>query len=665
MPESPELILCNCSKTMDIDAETIADALGKETTGPVYTNLCTDQQDDLNAIIERADSPVMIACTQFSTLFETLAEDLGKPAPTSFDIRHAAGWSEEGKKAAPKMAALAALAENPLPQGRLLSLTSHGRCLIYGGGEKGFALGKQLAETLGVTVMLAPEDEAPAAESISFTLARGRINAASGHFSRFSLTIDQFATALPHSRDEMLFSPAADGVETECDLLIDLTGGTPLFTGWQKRDGYFRADADDLVKIAEIEAQAQEMLGDFEKPIYINFDENLCAHSRNSINGCSRCIDACPAGAIMAMGDHVSIDPGICGGCGHCAAVCPSGAAQSGFPAADDVINRINLLASTYFKAGGKKPALLVHDGGHGRDVITSLARYSKGLPAQVIPMEWHAAGRFGHDMILGAIASGFERVMVITHPQRIDEAETLHSQAELAGAMLSGIGINPENRVVIIDDMDPDAIEQKLWAAAPSGTVKSRDFMALGAPRAITRLAMDALARAHKTKDEVIPLPEGSPYGRVAIDTENCTICLSCVGACPAGALQDNPDAPQLLFREDACLQCGICVATCPEKVIALEPQFNLADSARATELIIEDEPFHCEECGKAFGTTRSIGAIIEKLSGHAMFTDTGRLDMLKLCEDCRVSAIFSEDDSVADVGPRRLPRTTDDYLN
>ena len=118
----------------------------------------------------------------------------------------------------------------------------------------------------------------------------------------------------------------------------------------------------------------------------------------------------------------------------------------------------------------------------------------------------------------------------------------------------------------------------------------------------------MRGLAEAQKIDPIAIPLPEGAPYGRVDIDTDYCTICLSCVGACPAGALQDNPDAPQLLFREDACLQCGICVATCPEKVIGLVPQFNLADSAMNAELVIEDTPFHCTSCGKPFGSLSLI---------------------------------------------------------
>ena len=54
---------------------------------------------------------------------------------------------------------------------------------------------------------------------------------------------------------------------------------------------------------------------------------------------------------------------------------------------------------------------------------------------------------------------------------------------------------------------------------------------------------------------------------GAIAIDTEGCTLCLACVGACPTGALQDNPDMPQLRFQEDACIQCGLCRNTCPSR--------------------------------------------------------------------------------------------------
>ena len=105
--------------------------------------------------------------------------------------------------------------------------------------------------------------------------------------------------------------------------------------------------------------------------------------------------------------------------------------------------------------------------------------------------------------------------------------------------------------------------------------------------------------------------------------------------------------------------------MSTCPEKVIDLVPQFNLADSAMNAELVIEDTPFHCTGCGKPFGITRSIERVMAKLEGHSMFTGGKQLDMLKMCEDCRVGAMFDEDDRLMDVGERRKPRTTDDYLN
>ena len=161
----------------------------------------------------------------------------------------------------------------------------------------------------------------------------------------------------------------------------------------------------------------------------------------------------------------------------------------------------------------------------------------------------------------------------------------------------------------------------------------------------------------------DLINLPSGSPYGRLDINNESCTLCLSCVSACPAGALQDNPETPQLLFREDACIQCGICVKTCPEKVISLVPQFNLSDSALSNEIINEDEPFPCKNCGKIFGTKKSIEAIKGRLTKHSMFLSEDRLDLILMCEDCRVENQFKQDEKILDVPDRPKPRTTDDY--
>ena len=56
----------------------------------------------------------------------------------------------------------------------------------------------------------------------------------------------------------------------------------------------------------------------------------------------------------VVIGDHVNIDPAICGGCGLCGAVCPSGAVQTAYPPADQLLAGAAQLLTYYQDAGGK-----------------------------------------------------------------------------------------------------------------------------------------------------------------------------------------------------------------------------------------------------------------------------------------------------------------------
>jgi len=670
-----KIMVCNCGGTMAIDGPKLAKACGAAGGCEVATSLCRAETETLAAAMRDAKDQnlsLLIACTQETAVFDAIAEEMECPAPATVNIRERAGWSDESKDSIAKIAALITQTGDAHRPSRSLALNSDGRCLIYadagrsnGGAEAAIALGAKLNGQLGVTIMLAnPTDDLFPTRDCGI-ITTGKIKSAKGHFTHFDLVIDQFGSALPSSRDALKFEPRSDGVETSCDILIDLTGDTPLFTGWEKRDGYFRAAGDDIGALAAIEIEAAQLIGEFEKPIYVRYDENLCAHSRNKISGCSRCLDVCPAGAIRSLGDHVAIDPAICGGCGLCGAVCPSGAAQTAYPPADQLISGIANLIGYYQDAGGKAPSLLLHDDSYGAEMIETIARFGRGLPANLLPVSMHAMGRAGHDVMVAAIALGYQQVFVLLNPAKDVENAPLADQVTLAKAMLAGVKADADNRIILIDAADPDAVAEALYNSPCKSKAKPAPFSPIGAPRSMTRLAMRGLAAANTSAGTTIELPAGSPYGRVDIDTDNCTICLSCVSACPAGALQDNPDAPQLLFREDACLQCGICASTCPEKVITLVPQFNLADSAMAAELVIEDTPFECTSCGKPFGSSKSIERVISKLADHSMFQQTARTDMLKMCEDCRVEAMFEQNDKVMDLADRPKPRTTDDYLN
>jgi ferredoxin len=183
-----------------------------------------------------------------------------------------------------------------------------------------------------------------------------------------------------------------------------------------------------------------------------------------------------------------------------------------------------------------------------------------------------------------------------------------------------------------------------------------------MGTRRQITRQAARALA----PEAEVLPLPEDAPYGAVLVDTDSCTLCLSCVSLCPSGALGDNSDLPQLRFQEDACLQCGLCANVCPEQAISYEPRLNLQPEALSQVVLHEEEPFACVECGSLFGVKSTIERITEKLAGkHSMFGTSDAARMIQMCDDCRVNAQFHQENNPFAGADRPAVRTTADYLS
>ena len=62
--------------------------------------------------------------------------------------------------------------------------------------------------------------------------------------------------------------------------MLDLSGGTPLFSAAALRAGYLRADPDDPAAVLKAVLRARDLVGTFEKPRYITFTAALCAHSR-------------------------------------------------------------------------------------------------------------------------------------------------------------------------------------------------------------------------------------------------------------------------------------------------------------------------------------------------------------------------------------------------
>jgi ferredoxin len=649
---------CSCEDSMVLDVGAIRHCGGELR---LSNHLCRARLDDFRAAL-REGRPLTVGCTQEAPLFREVADEAGVAEPDFANVREAAGWSDEGARAGPKMAALLAAAAEPMPPARPVTLTSEGVALIYGTDEAAIAVGKRLADTLDVTVLLRdPGDVLPPPSGI-FPVLRGTIASATGHLGAFELTVNDYAQPAASSRARLQFGKPRDGAKSRCDVILDMTGGAPLFAGFPARPGYLRADPARPETVERMIGEAASLVGTFDKPAFVRLEEGLCAHRRNGRIGCTRCLDLCPAGAIAPAGDHVAIDAAVCAGCGACAAACPTGAVSYTLPPPEAILRRLRRMLLTYRDAAGSQPVLLLHDGEHGQEMIDLSARLGSGLPANVLPLRLNEVTQAGPELVAAAFAWGAAGMVFLQRAQPRHDIAGLRRTLALCNALLATLGF-ADDACVLLESDDPDSLG-RIAAPGPASPTPSR-FIAMGEGRHLLVSVLKELHRIAPARPDAIALPEGAPFGRVEVDAAGCTLCHACVSVCPTGALRDDPDKPVLRFAEEACVQCGLCRATCPEKVITLHPALDFTAWSAQAVTLKQEEPYPCIRCGKPFGTRSSIERVVAKLQGqHWMFSgaQASRIDVLRMCEDCRIEAVVNEGFDPHSGPQRPRPRTAED---
>ncbi len=679
---------------MTLNPRVLSDALDEDLT--LHTSLCRRDAPAFQKACRSSDE-LVVACTQESRLFTELSEQTEGAVsldvrPIRFvNIRETGGWSREGAQASPKMAALLAAARlpdaEPVPT---VTYKSTGRLLIIGALDQSEAIAERVADVLEVSLMATG---GAGMQARRYPVMAGELQQVQGWLGAFDVQwqtdnpIDldlctrcnaclsacpEDAIGLDYQIDmskcqshracvkaceavgAINFQRDAQDHTERFDIVLDLRDA-PAFSQHAHPQGYFhlpgglRADA----ALATL-MQLRELVGEFEKPKFFNYKQKLCAHGRNETVGCNACVEICSALAIRSdvQRNQIVVNPNLCVGCGACTTVCPTGALTYAYPRASEQGVKLRTLLATYAKAGGKDAALLLHSEVAGAALVHEAGRSAslqpksaRGLPARVIPVPlWHTAS-IGLDVWLSAFAYGASQVWVLmTGEEAPQYRDAVRAQMEVAQAIVSGLGYSGRH-FRLIEARDAKALEAAL-ADAPAQTVKRRGTFAIQAEkRATVELALDHLMQDSATQRapaEAIALPGASLLGAIQVNKDSCTLCLSCVSACPASALQDNTERPQLRFIEKNCVQCGLCASTCPEDAITLQPRLLLGEQRKQLRVLNEAQPYHCIRCAKPFGTLKGIEMMLGKLAGHSMFQGEA-LERLKMCGDCRVVDLYS----------------------
>jgi ferredoxin len=526
------------------------------------------------------------------------------------------------------------------------TVISRGRTLIVAkDAERSIAYGKFLSEQ-GLACTLLVTQKGPDASLPRFDQFRLlEVDAVSitGAFGGFSAMVTAKGDQQPLSEwfgDEASFF----------DLVLDLQS-TPSYAGDGLPMGYY-APGTNPVTLHEVMAELPEMRGRFRRPQFTAFLKNRCLHSRSRTLDCRQCLAVCPFDAIQSVDRTISIVHYRCQGCGGCVLVCPADAIQMIHPSQEEQLNILRRTLEDRSKGAAVPSTLVISDlktvDGHtppGMD---------EGNHGRRIHFEVEQIGHVGLEMLLVALAYGVGKVVVACGAQNpLNIRKAAEWQAQMGSAILRGLGI-PEDKIRFAVIPPANNRSEKVIFATTGPEARPDEprlqpatFSPKHDKRTLIRLATQHLYDQSGTRQPSIPLPAGSPFGAVTVDSTACTLCMACAVACPSGALSTKGDVPRLEFLESRCHQCGLCGEACPEGAMLLLPRMLCdLDAVEAPAILNEAEPFRCIKCGVPFASQAMIKHIQGKLTGHWMYAADQQLRRLQMCRTCRTrDALLSQD--------------------
>ncbi len=361
-------------------------------------------------------------------------------------------------------------------------------------------------------------------------------------------------------------------------------------------------------------------------------DEGMCVAARHRRCVCSKCIDACPHGALSIEGRSVVCDASACTHCGACISACPTEAIASTLLSKKDLLAR--LVSS--IEATERRPVLacsealgaLTAEGRFANDRVVALPcldRIDEALLLSALAMHGSevslvcgnceeceiGCGAFGQVL---ASVQGILQQAGLGEGVRFEAAREFPAHAFGAESVEAGEPDEPSkgrsslSRRELLsgtrgriakaasDVADEVIVGSALHSIASQLGLLEPDSPIVASSRgqvsawAIGALAEPLLSGERQDEERAMHIAscrvDSRIFGLPQIDFGKCHNCHLCTTYCPTGALAKRSEGPKVLgfeTRQHLCCQCLACVNIC--KVGALE----LKTSVRLSDVLLE----------------------------------------------------------------------------
>ncbi|HEY7677899.1 MAG TPA: 4Fe-4S binding protein, partial [Candidatus Methylomirabilis sp.] len=467
----------------------------------------------------------------------------------------------------------------------------------------------------------------------------GRVTAVRGHLGDFAVTVEGPKPGEPAT----LRAPQV--------VILRNDGRLPQAG---RHTGYHVVPSDVAPDLDALARRVRDLVGDFARPAYVQYNPATCAAGSAEFRGCGLCIPACPYEALAREGHRIKVDELACEGCGACIAVCPTSSLRFTDPAEGPLYARLRaLLAPLPGRPAEAPPVLLFHCPEEGEGILRRAAEAGAAYPAPVLPVPLPCLRFASEALLLEAFRLGAAGVALLgceacAHGER----EVLFGKLEVVRAVLGAFGLGRERVALVTGTRERyaeplEALARFAGSLPPPPIPWPGDGAGALDNRSIIARAVAAFLDATGREPGKVHLGAAQPFGRVEVNAAGCTLCGACAFVCPTQALERDERRNVVEFTHLRCVACGMCEPACPERVITLHRELYLERAALRPQVVAEDAMVACGRCGKEYINRRALETIEARVLGMLELGDTfagHRRQILRLCPDCRAVAAMLE---------------------